>query len=218
MQRSASPHVESGGTGGGAALRNVSVGIPPGARLLVTGPSGSGKTTLAAVLVRFLEHTGSFTIDGVDVRTLAPEDVRRTVGLCEQSPYIFDASLRQNLLFARETASDDDLLAVLARVGLGGWARARGGLDARLGQHGARVSGGEAQRIALARVLLADFPVVVLDEPTANVDPTRADALLADLLAAAGPERSVVLISHTDVPPALVTQHLRLASSAPGRA
>ncbi|RFA08895.1 hypothetical protein B7R54_06395 [Subtercola boreus] len=196
--------------GAAAALRDVSVTIRPGERLLVTGPSGSGKTTLAAVLVRFLEHSGSFTIDGVDVRTLAPEAVRQMIGLCEQSPYIFDANLRQNLLFAREAASDDELLTVLDRVGLTTWAVDRGGLDAALGQHGALVSGGEAQRIALARVLLADFPVVVLDEPTANVDPARADALLGDLLAAAGPGRSIVLISHTDVPPDLVTRRLRL--------
>ncbi|RFA14310.1 hypothetical protein B7R21_06930 [Subtercola boreus] len=193
-----------------AALRDVSVTIRPGQRLLVTGASGSGKTTLASVLVRFLEHSGTFTLNGVDVRTLAPEVVRQSIGLCEQTPYIFDANIRQNLLFAKETASDDDLLAVLDRVGLTTWAADRGGLDARLGQHGALVSGGEAQRIALARVLLADFPVVVLDEPTANVDPARADALLRDLLAAAGPGRSVVLISHTDVPPDLITERLRL--------
>ncbi|MDF2442267.1 MAG: ATP-binding cassette, subfamily bacterial CydC, partial [Subtercola sp.] len=192
------------------ALRDVTVNIRPGERLLVTGPSGSGKSTLAAVLVRFLEHTGTFTLDGVDVRALAPEVVRQSIGLCEQTPYIFDANIRQNLLFARETASDDDLRAVLDRVGLADWAADRGGLDAALGQHGALVSGGEAQRIALARVLLADFPVVIFDEPTANVDPARADALLRDLLAAAGPGRSVVLISHTDVPPELITERLRL--------
>ncbi|RFA21802.1 thiol reductant ABC exporter subunit CydC [Subtercola boreus] len=192
------------------ALRSVSVTVRPGERLLVEGPSGSGKTTLAHVLVRFLEHEGSVTIGGVDVRELAPEEVRTVIGLCEQVPYLFDANLRQNLLFARETATDDELLAVLARVGLAEWSAARGGLSARLGERGALVSGGEAQRIALARVLLADFPVVVFDEPTANVDSGRADTLLRDLLEAAGPDRSVVLISHTPVPPELVTQRLRL--------
>ncbi|TIH30588.1 amino acid ABC transporter ATP-binding/permease protein [Subtercola vilae] len=197
---------------GQPALRGLELSIPSGARLLVEGPSGSGKTTLAHVLVRFLEYSGSFTIGGVEARTLAPAQVRSMIGLCEQNPYIFDANLRQNLLFARETASDDDLLAVLDRVALLDWALERGGLDARLGERGSLVSGGQAQRIALARMLLADFPVVIFDEPTANVDPDRVERLLVDLLEAAGPERTVILISHTDVPAALVTQRLRLGT------
>ena len=196
----------------GFALRPVSVTLEPGTRLLVTGESGAGKTTLAHVLVRFLEHTGSYRLGGVDARDLDPDDVRGLVGLCEQSPHIFDDSIRQNLLFAREDASDDDLVAVLERVGLAEWAEERGGLDARVGERGALVSGGQAQRIALARALLAEFPVLVLDEPTANVDGDRADALLADLLhGAADAHRTVVLISHLPVASDLVTARLHLA-------
>ncbi|MCS5720290.1 thiol reductant ABC exporter subunit CydC [Herbiconiux sp. CPCC 205763] len=193
------------------ALTGASVDLAPGDRLLVRGPSGSGKTTLAHVLVRFLDFTGSFTIDGVDVRELPQDEVRRVIGLCEQRPYLFDDDIRQNLLFARDTATDDELLAVLERVGLGEWVRSRGGLAARVGERGALVSGGQAQRLALARALLAGFPVLVLDEPTANVDPDRADALVADLLAAAADSaRAVVLISHTPVPAHLVTATLSL--------
>ncbi|MFB2599156.1 thiol reductant ABC exporter subunit CydC [Herbiconiux sp. P17] len=193
------------------ALTGASVDLAPGDRLLVRGPSGSGKTTLAHVLVRFLDFGGSFTIDGVDVRDLPQDEVRRVIGLCEQRPYLFDDDIRQNLLFARDTATDDELLAVLERVGLGEWVRSRGGLTARVGERGALVSGGQAQRLALARALLAGFPVLVLDEPTANVDPDRADALVADLLAAAADDsRAVVLISHTPVPAHLVTRTLTL--------
>ncbi|UFS60762.1 thiol reductant ABC exporter subunit CydC [Subtercola endophyticus] len=194
----------------GEAVERVSLSIRPGERVLVTGVSGAGKTTLAHALVRFLEYGGSYTVDGVEARSLPQAEVRRMIGLCEQQPYLFDANLRQNLLFARDTATDDELLAVLDRVGLLDWAEQRGGLGAALGEHGALVSGGQAQRIALARVLLTDFAVVVFDEPTANVDSDRADRLLVELLAAAGPERSVLLISHAEVPPGLVTQHLRL--------
>ena len=194
------------------ALRPVSVTLKPGARLLVTGESGAGKTTLAHVLVRFLEHTGSYRIGGIDARDLDPDDVRSLVGLCEQSPHIFDDSIRQNLLFAREESTDDELVAVLERVGLSEWAEERGGLDARVGERGALVSGGQAQRIALARALLAEFPVLVLDEPTANVDGDRADALLADLLhGAADAYRTVILISHLPVASDLVTARLHLA-------
>ncbi|GAA0992123.1 thiol reductant ABC exporter subunit CydC [Subtercola frigoramans] len=193
------------------AFAGVSLVIRPGDRVQVTGRSGSGKTSLAHVLVRFLDfEAGTFTIDGVDARRLPPERLRSLVGLCEQHPHLFDASLRQNLLFAREEATDDELLRVLDRVGLSIWVDERGGLGAQLGERGALVSGGQAQRLALARVLLADFPVVVFDEPTANVDAELADALITDLLRASGPSRSVVLISHADIAPALVGTQLRM--------
>ncbi|MDR5700742.1 thiol reductant ABC exporter subunit CydC [Agromyces aerolatus] len=178
----------------------VDLDLAPGERVLLRGPSGSGKTTLAHALVRFLEYEGSYRLGGVEVRELDPSAVRRAVGLVEQRPWLFDEDVRQNLLFARDTATDDELLAVLDRVGLAEWVRERGGLDVRVGERGTLVSGGQAQRIALARAMLADFPVIVLDEPTANVDPATAGRLLDDLLAAAG-DRAVLLIMHTEQPP-----------------
>ncbi|WP_291040224.1 ATP-binding cassette domain-containing protein, partial [Herbiconiux sp.] len=203
------------GEGAPTALGPVSLELAAGDRMLVRGPSGAGKTTLAHVLVRFLDHEGEFLVDGVDVRALPQAEVRRVIGLCEQRPHLFDDDIRQNLLFARDTATDDELLAVLERVGLADWVRERGGLSARVGERGALVSGGQAQRIAVARALLADFPVLVLDEPTANVDPDRADLLLEELLAAAAADsRAVLLISHTPVPAALVTSTLELRAPA----
>jgi ATP-binding cassette, subfamily C, bacterial CydC len=198
--------------GGVTAVADVSFALAAGERLALIGPSGAGKTTLAHVLVRFLDYGGSFRIGGVEARERNGDDVRLTIGLCAQHPFLFDESIRQNLLFARDTATDAELEAVLARVGLGEWAAARGGLDARVGDRGGLVSGGQAQRLALARALLHDFPVLVLDEPTAGVDPEASDALLHDLLGAVGPDRAVVLISHVAVPPGLVDRTVRLAA------
>lgn len=198
------PHTDS------PALEGIDLDIRPGERLLVVGSSGAGKSTLAHVLVRFLDNSGQYRLGSLDAHALATDDVRRTVGLCEQHPMLFDEDIRQNLLFARDTATDAELEAVLNRVGLGSWLRDRGGLDARVGERGALVSGGQAQRIALARALLHGFPVLVLDEPTAGVDPDASATLLTDLLSAVEDDQSVVLISHVSVPPELIDRTVRI--------
>lgn len=194
-----------------AAISGIDLTVHRGERVLVQGASGAGKTTLAHVLVRFLDYGGSYLLDGVEARELSTDVVRSTVGLCQQTPYLFDEDIRQNLLFARDTATDAQLIDALDRVGLADWTRQRGGLDARVGDGGSLVSGGQAQRLALARALLADFPVIVFDEPTANVDPELAARLMRDILSVATDDRrTVIVISHTEVPDDLITQRVRL--------
>ncbi|WP_042415737.1 thiol reductant ABC exporter subunit CydD [Streptacidiphilus anmyonensis] len=179
------------------ALRGVSLDLTPGRRVAVVGPSGSGKTTLAHALLRFLDPaSGNVTLAGVDTRTLAGDDVRRAVGLCAQDAHVFDSNLRENLRLARPSATDADLLAALDAARLADFVRALpDGLDTLVGEHGASLSGGQRQRLALARALLADFPVLVLDEPAEHLDLPTADALTADLLAATE-GRATVLITH----------------------
>jgi len=177
--------------------------------VLVAGPSGAGKSSLAAALGGLLRVVGEYSVGGMDAAGRSGPALRRTIGLCEQSPQLFDEDIRQNLLFARDSATDEELLDVLDRVGLGTWVRERGGLDERVGDRGALVSGGQAQRISLARALLRGFPVLVLDEPTAGVDPEASDALLRDLLQAAG-DQTVLLISHVAPPAETVERTVRI--------
>ncbi|MBT1675618.1 thiol reductant ABC exporter subunit CydC [Curtobacterium aurantiacum] len=193
------------------AVDGVSFTLAPGEVVVLEGPSGAGKSTLVDALVRFVEHEGSYTLDGVEAKAMHPDAVRARVGLIEQDPFVFDQSVRQNLLFARDTATDEELLAVLDRVGLGDWVVRRGGLDASVGERGVLVSGGQAHRLALARALLHAFPVLVLDEPTADVDPDLGDTVLRDLVTTArAAGRTVAIVSHVPVAPDLVDRTLRM--------
>jgi thiol reductant ABC exporter CydC subunit len=182
---------------GRAALRGVDLQLTPGRRVALVGPSGAGKSTLADVLVRFLPaDAGEATLDGVRLERLAADDVRRVVGLVEQSPHLFDTTLAENLRVGRRSAGETELAGALARVGLGEWLDSLpDGLATAVGPGGGRLSGGQRQRVAVARALLADFPILILDEPGEHLDPPAADALTADLLALTE-GRSTLLITH----------------------
>jgi ABC-type multidrug transport system fused ATPase/permease subunit len=183
--------------GSAPALRGVQLCLEPGRRIALVGPSGAGKSTLADVLVRFLPAAaGEVLLNGTPTERLSADDVRRVVGLVEQRPHLFDTTLAENLRIGRRSATDDELAEVLTRVGLGEWtAGLPDGLATRVGPGGTRLSGGQRQRVAVARALLADFPLLVLDEPSEHLDPGAADALTADLLAlTAG--RGTLLITH----------------------
>jgi len=185
------------GPDGPLALDGVDLDLAPGRRVAVVGPSGSGKSTLAAALVRFLQPaSGEATLSGVPLQNLRAADVRRVVGLCAQDSHLFDCTVADNLALARPDADHEQMLAALDAARLGDWVDALpAGLCTRVGERASRLSGGQRQRLALARALLADFPVLVLDEPTEHLDTQAADALTADLLdATAG--RTTLIVTH----------------------
>jgi ATP-binding cassette subfamily C protein CydC len=184
------------------ALDGFDLDLQPGRRVALVGPNGAGKSTVAAVLLRFVDPaSGTATLGGPgeagqDLAAFAADDVRTLIGGCPQDPHIFDATVRANLSLARPGASDEQLKAAAARARLLPWIESLPqGLDTRVGARGAAMSGGERQRLALARALLADPDVLILDEPTAHLDPEAAAALTADLLAVTA-GRSTLLITH----------------------
>jgi thiol reductant ABC exporter CydC subunit len=182
---------------GADAVTGVDLDLTPGRRVALVGPSGSGKSTIAAVLLRLLDHRdGTYHLDGRDVRDLGEDRVREAVAAVDQQAHLFDTTIEENLLLANRRATPEQVRTAVEGAQLDGWIDGLpAGMATRVGAHGSAVSGGQAQRIALARVLLADRPIVVLDEPGEHLDPVMADQVTAAALrSTAG--RSVVLITH----------------------
>jgi thiol reductant ABC exporter CydC subunit len=183
-------------------IEHLTLDIAPGEFVVVTGASGQGKSTLASVLARLLEPVRGAVVlsvgsqSPVSMAVLSTHDVRRVVGLCPQDPHVFDSTVAANLRFARPEATDDDLRRALDRALLGEWLAALpDGLDTHVGAAGRAVSGGEAQRLGVARALLADRPVMVFDEPTEHLDDDMAAELARRLLDLAG-DHTVIVLTH----------------------
>ena len=177
-------------------LHGIDLDVPVGGRLAIVGPSGAGKSTLAAVLMRFVEYRGSVTIDGVELSACAGDDVRAHIGLLDQAPHLFDTSIAENIRLGRLGVDDDDIRTALNAVDLGEWVRALPrGVDEPIGQFGTSISGGQAQRIAVARLLVDPRPLLVVDEPTEHLDAVTTASVQHALDALAG-GRTLITITH----------------------
>jgi len=179
------------------ALNGFSMRLEPGRRVVLLGRSGAGKSTVVNVLLRFVDpERGSFTIAGEDARHYRQEGVRRLIAVAGQDAHLFSASIRDNVRLGRPEATDAELEQALRSARIWDWIQSLpDGLDTLVGEEGRELSGGQFQRIVLARALLVEAPVLVLDEPTAHLDSPTAEALIEDIFSAAG-DRSVLLITH----------------------
>ena len=164
----------------------------------IVGPSGSGKSTLASVLVGFLRHSsGELLLNGMPISNFSGHELRLTIGLVEQQPVVLAGTVRNNLQLASPSASDLELIEVLKRVELWEMLAKREGLDTEVGQLGSKLSGGESQRLALARNLLAKRKLIILDEPTSSVDSVQAKELVKMFTRLAGEQQfTLLLITH----------------------
>jgi ATP-binding cassette, subfamily C, bacterial CydC len=164
-------------------LEGLSFDLPKGGCLAIVGPSGAGKSTLVNLLLRFWDdEEGSITLGGHDLRKYPADDVRCMMGVVSQSTHLFNGTLRDNLLIAKPHATQSELEKAIRRAQLEAFIQSLPqGHDTWIGEQGLRLSGGERQRLAIARALLKDAPILILDEPTANLDPVTEREVLQSI-------------------------------------
>ncbi len=179
------------------ALDGISLTAPSGAHLALVGPSGAGKSTLAHLLLRFWEYdAGDIRLGGISIREYKQSDVRRAISVISQQTYLFNASIRDNLLLANPKASAAELVEATRAAQIHNFIESLPeGYDTFVGERGLQMSGGERQRLAIARALLRKTPILLLDEPTDNLDPATEREFLSALLPLFS-DRTLLLITH----------------------
>lgn len=178
-------------------LRDVTATIEPGWTVALVGPSGAGKTTLASLVPRLWDVTdGAITVDGHDVRSVTQDSLRAAIGVVPQDPHLFHITVAENLRYARPDATDEELReAARAAQVLHVIEALPQGFDTVVGERGYRLSGGEKQRVAIARMLLKDPSIVILDEATSSLD-TESEAAVQRALGTALLGRTALVIAH----------------------
>ena len=179
------------------ALRDISLRLGPGEALALVGPTGSGKTSLVNLLLRFWDYeSGSAQLGGQELRLFRGSELRRHIAVASQDSHLFNTSIRENLLLAAPDAKDEALRQACELAQVHAFiADLPDGYDTQLGEAGVRLSGGQARRLAIARALLRNAPILILDEPTEGLDPTTANALMRAVREAMS-DRSLLVITH----------------------
>lgn len=179
------------------ALDGISFELPSGGVLALVGPSGAGKTTLLYLLLRFWQpQKGTILLGGQELQTYGEEDLRRLIGVVSQHTYLFNATVRENLLLARPAASEAEMIRAAQTAQIHQFVQSLSeGYDTWIGEQGLRLSGGERQRLAIARAVLKDAPILVLDEPTANLDALTERAVM-EALRALMVGRTTLIVTH----------------------
>ena len=181
---------------GQPVLERFNLAVAAGERVALVGPSGSGKSTVIEILLRFRDYGGSVTLGGREISSLAAADLLSLMAAVPQRSHLFNATIRANILLGRTDASEDELRSAVVDAGLAGWIDGLPqGLETQVGEGGSAVSGGEARRIALARALLKDAPLLLLDEPTEGLDAATEQAVVTRL-AARITGKTVLLVTH----------------------
>ena len=177
-------------------LHGINLSFPKGSFTSLVGESGCGKSTIASILMgRSRGYSGSVTIGGAELREISEESLMRHITYISHQSYLFKGTVRSNLLMGKPDASDEQLWAVLKQVNLADFLRSENGLDTLVAEKGGNFSGGQCQRLALARALLHDSPVYIFDEATSNIDVESENDIMAQIHALAG-RKTVILISH----------------------
>ena len=178
-------------------LSEITLDAPAGQTIALVGSTGAGKTTVLSLLARFYEiSSGTITIDGIPIHTLAKSSLRERLAYVTQEPFLFNGTVRENLLLSKRDATDDELWAALTAAHAETFVRGLPNqLDTNVGERGVKLSGGEKQRLSIARALLRNAPILLLDEATASVD-SETERQIQDALDRLMQNRTAFVIAH----------------------
>jgi ATP-binding cassette subfamily B protein len=184
---------------GQEVLHNVDLHVEKGCKLALVGPSGGGKTTLCHLLPRFYElaeGNGSIRIDGVDVRDMQLDALRRNIGIVQQDVFLFVGTIRDNILYGRPDATEEEMFEAARRANIHDYIMTlEKGYDTEIGERGVKLSGGQKQRISIARVFLKDPAILILDEATSALDNTT-EVLIQQALDELCRDRTTLVVAH----------------------
>lgn len=190
-------NVSCGYEGDKDVLNNISLNIGKGTKFALVGPSGGGKTTICHLIPHFYDITGgSILIDGKDIRTMTLESLRRNIGIVQQDIYLFNASIKENILYGRLSATDDEVIEAAKKASIHDYIMSlKNGYDTEIGERGVRLSGGQKQRISIARVFLKNPSILILDEATSALD-NSTEIIIQEALDELCKGRTTLVVAH----------------------